>query len=233
MKFFKPKVFISIVAFFCTFAVSGEKRIVLANDTILSADMEIPYGTTLIIDAGVRIQFEGYRTVLIKGLIIAEGTESEPILFTAVDRASGSREKPAWKGFEIIGKESQCLFRHCRFEGAYRNLVWDSNPSFDSCEFTGNHYAVYCTRNAVPHIQNCRFTRNTYGIAADFASPLLVGNFISENNIGLYLQLSSKALANKNIITGNGTDIRSEDAFGSNRNSFSMQHLWDLMRQLF
>jgi len=85
----------------------------------------------------------------------------------------------------------------------------------------------------MPHIKNCKFYRNTYGVASDYASPLLNGNTITENNIGLYLQMSSSALAGKNIISGNETDIRSEDAFGSNNSSLSMQHLWDLMLQLY
>jgi parallel beta-helix repeat protein len=214
-------------------SAKDESRIQISKDTVFSNDIEIPFGSTIVISPGVKIQFDGYRTIIIKGLIIAQGTGDAPILFTSIDRVRGSREKPGWKGFEIAGKDAQGLFLHCRFEGAFRNLVWGSAPSFDSCEFAGNHYALYCTNKAMPNIKNCKFYRNTYGVASDYASPLMNGNTITENNIGLYLQLSSSALAGKNIISENEVNIRSEDAFGSNNSSLSMQHLWELMLQLY
>ena len=225
---------IALILFSAVVAFSGDlKKLEIATDTVFGTDLEIPFGTTLVIRPGVRVQFEGYRTMVVRGLLIAEGTSSEPILFTSVERARGSREKPAWKGIEIIGKEAHCNFKNCRFEGAFRNLVWESSPSFDSCQFAGNHYALYCTRKALPHIKNCKFYLNTYGVAADNASPLLMDNIITENVVGLYLQLSSGAIVGKNTIDGNETNIRSEDAFGENKSSMLMQHMWELMEQLF
>lgn len=229
-RFFPNLIILLIVSL--TFA-KDDLRIQILKDTVISNDIEIPFGSSIVISPGVKIQFDGYRTVVIKGLIIAQGTGDAPILFTSVDRVRGSREKPGWKGFEISGKDAQGFFSHCRFEGAFRNLIWGSAPAFDSCEFAGNHYALYCTNKAMPHVKNCKFYRNTYGIASDYASPLMNGNVITENNIGLYLQMSSNALAGKNIISGNEVDIRSEDALGTNNSSFSMQHLWDLMLQLY
>lgn len=208
-------------------------KIEITRDTILQQSIEIPFGTTLVIAPGVKVLFEGYHVLRVNGLIIAEGTPSEPVLFSGVDRETLSREKPVWKGIEIVGKNAHGHFRNCRFEGAYKNLIWESSPSFDSCQFTGNHYGLYCTKKAAPPVQNCRFNRNTYGIAVDFASPLLSGNIITENNVGLHLQLSSSVLAGKNLITGNGKDIHTESAFGPNNNFMSMQRMWDMMRQLF
>ncbi len=224
-----------ICMFFCAVQgfAAGTVKIEITADTVFQQDVEIPFGTTLVIAPGVRILFEGYRTLRISGLVIAEGTSDKQIIFSSVDRARGSRETPAWKGIEIVGKQAHGVFRHCRFEGAFRNLVWESNPSFDSCEFAGNHYGLYCTKKAAPPVKNCRFYRNTYGIAADFASPLLSGNVITENNVGLQLQLSASVLAGKNIISGNLKDINTEDALGPNQNSMSMQKMWDIMRQLY
>jgi parallel beta-helix repeat protein len=208
-------------------------KIIFSRDTVLKTDLEIPLGSSLIVSAGVNVRLEGYRTITIKGLAIAEGTQDRPIIFSSVDRARGSAERPTWNGIEIRGKDSNGRFRHCRFEGAFRNLSWESNPVFDSCEFTGNHYALYCTKKAVPHIENCSFHQNTYGIASDYASPIIAGNIITNNVIGIFLQISSSALVGRNNISGNQTDIKSEDALGKNKNSFSNQYLWELMQQLF
>jgi parallel beta-helix repeat protein len=210
-----------------------KSKYVLESETVITYSVVISEDKTLVVKPGVRVLFDGYHALIIKGLIIAEGTDEKPIIFTAIDRPSGSNEPPQWKGIELSGKKATGRFKHCRFEGAYRNLAWSSNPSFDSCDFTGNHYALYCADKAAPHIRSCRFFRNIYGIAVDYGFPLLVDNIITENRIGLHLQLCSETIANKNIITRNGTDIKSENAFGINPASLSLQKMWDLMQQLY
>jgi parallel beta-helix repeat protein len=212
---------------------AAEKKIVFSSDSVIQSNFEVPAGTTCIIKPGVRLLFEGYVSFSVRGLVIAEGTPSRPIVFSAVVRPAGSSDRPSWKGIEIIGKEANGQFRHCRFEGAYRNLVWESNPLFDSCEFAGCHYGLYCAKKAAPHVSHCRIYRNTYGIAADFSYPLLLDNIISDNIIGLYLQLCSEAIAGKNTITRNQTNIRVENAFGKNPGSTSLQSMWDVMQQLY
>jgi parallel beta-helix repeat protein len=212
---------------------AGETTIVFSSDTVITTDIEIPAGVTCHIKPGTRLLFEGNRTFTVRGLIIAEGTARKPIIFSGVDRPTGSRDQPAWNGVEIIGKDANGQFRHCRFEGAYRNLVWAANPLFDSCEFAGNHYGLYCAKRAAPHVIHCQVYRNTYGIAADFSFPLLLDNSITGNIIGLYLQLCSEAIAGKNTIANNETNIKVENAFGKNPGSTSLQSMWDLMQQLY
>jgi parallel beta-helix repeat protein len=214
-------------------AQAEENKTVFSSDTVITADLEIPPGSTCIIKPGVRVLLEGYRTIAVRGILIAEGSVAKPIVFKAVDRPSGSRERPSWKGIEIIGRDAGGQFKHCRFEGAYRILAWESNPSFDSCTFAGNHYGLYCAKKAGPHVNRCRFLRNSYGIAVDYSYPLLLDNIISENVLGLYLQLCSEAVAGRNIIEGNETDIRVENAFGENPGTMSLQKIWNLMQQIY
>jgi parallel beta-helix repeat protein len=238
MKFFRLPLSLLVV---CVLVMSArpltfdekKSRYVVDSELVIAYSIVIPQGKTLIIKPGVKVIIDGYHSLTVRGLIIAEGTPDMPIIFTALDRKSGSREPPEWKGIEIVGKKASGQFRHCRFEGAYRNLAWSSSPSFDSCDFAGNHYGIYCADRAAPHIRNCRFLGNSYGIAADYAFPLLMNNIISENRIGMYLQLCSETVANKNRITANEVNIYSENAFGNNPGSFSLQRLWDLMQQLF
>jgi parallel beta-helix repeat protein len=222
-----------IGAFAAVSPYAGETKIVFSTDTVLTADVEIPDGVTCIVKPGVRILFEGYHALTVRGLIIAEGTASRPIIFSGVDRPSGSRDQPVWRGVEIIGKTANGQFRHCRFEGAWRNLAWESSPLFDSCEFAGNHYGLYCAKKAAPNVHRCKIYRNTYGIAADFAYPLLLDNSISNNVIGLYLQLCSEAIAGKNVITNNETNIQVENAFGQTKGASQLQNMWELMQQLY
>ncbi|NLE00105.1 MAG: hypothetical protein GX640_09530, partial [Fibrobacter sp.] len=59
----------------------------IVNDTIFESDWEIPAGSTVIIKPGVNIQFQGYQTIVIQGIIIAKGTASEKIKFSSVSQS--------------------------------------------------------------------------------------------------------------------------------------------------
>jgi parallel beta-helix repeat protein len=215
-------------------AGQNEKNSLLFDrDTVVNSSLEISEKEVLTINPGVTVRIDGYLRISVKGVLIAQGTKEKPIVITGINREQGSTDQPCWQGIEINGKQSNAVFRHCRIEGAFRNIIWEARPLFDSCKFTGNHYALYCTKKAVPHITNCLFSRNKYGIVADFASPLILDNVITENSIGIQLQLSSSLIAGRNIISNNEKDIRSEQCFGETNEAFSSKYLWDLMRQLY
>lgn len=214
-------------------AFGRDVEIVFSADTTLDTDVVIDSNATCTIEPGVNITFSGYHRFRIRGLFIAEGTAEEPILITAAGRPRGSRAEPAWGGLEIVGPNAYAKCRHCRIEGAFRNLIWESRAIFDSCTFVGNHYGLYCAKKATPHVTDCRFYRNAYGIATDLAAPLLLDNVITENVVGVYLQLSSKGIVGRNTISGNETNIRFEKALGKDKSSLSVHYLWKLMSQLY
>jgi parallel beta-helix repeat protein len=205
----------------------------IAKDTILSTNFEVPESVTCVIKPGTTIKFSGYFKFIVRGLLIASGTANEPITFTCVDRARGATGQPCWYGMVVVGKKANAYCRNCRFEGMYRGLVWESAPVFDSCEFAGNHCGLYCTKKAAPRVKDCKFYRNVYGIVADFATPFLVDNVITDNTIGVYLQTGSQPLAGRNTIFGNRTDVRTETALNGDTTAFSMQSLWELMNELY
>jgi hypothetical protein len=223
--------FLIILIFHQVFAKSP--AIIFSHDTVISKNIEVPENSTYTIKPGVTIRFSGYCKFIVHGLLIAEGLENRPITFTCVDRPHGSVAEPCWYGLMIIGKNSHGLFRHCRWEGAYRNLVWESNPVFDSCEFVGNHCGLYCTKKAMPHVKNCRFYRNVYGIVADFANPLLLDNVISDNTIGIDVQIGSQLVSARNMIEHNQTNVRSEPGLIGDTTASAMRNLWELMNQLY
>jgi parallel beta-helix repeat protein len=214
-------------------AEAGPNDLEIPSDTTVSADLVVPKGSVCTVRPGITIRFAGYHSLIVRGVIIAEGTADSPIRVTTTDRPRGSAAPPSWKGLEILEQGAYGRFRHCRIEGAFRNLVWNTSASFDSCEFVGNHYGLYSARGATPHVRNCRFYRNCYGVVADMASPLLLDNTITDNTCGLYLLLSSEGVVGRNVIEGNTTDIESEQAFGSNRSSLSLHYLWKVMSQLY
>lgn len=212
---------------------AGGTKTVMLSDTVFTSNADIPPGVTWNVLPGSKVLFDGYFGITVRGLLIAEGTAGKPIVFSSVTRPQTLQEDPAWKGMEIIGHKANARFKHCRFEGAYRNLIWESSPSFDSCDFSGNHYGLYCSKKASPLVSNCKFYRNTYGVAVDYSYPLLLNNAITGNVIGLYLQLTAESIAGKNLIAANETNIHIEKAYGNDSASFHLQSLWDVMQQLY
>jgi parallel beta-helix repeat protein len=205
----------------------------IEHDTVLESDWRIGKDETCTIRPGVTVLVRGYREIIVEGALIAAGTATKRIVFSGVGRERGSDAAPCWGGLTFSGKNARGLFKYCRIEGAYRNLAWESSPEFDSCEFAGNHFAIYCTRRSAAHVKNCFIYRNAYGVVADCASPILMGNAISENAVGVYLQLSASVVAGRNRIEGNKTDIASDESMGENATPLKMQFLWDLVRQLY
>jgi parallel beta-helix repeat protein len=209
------------------------QAMLIDRDTVITGNFEVPESLTCTIKPGTTVRFGCYCKFIVRGLCIAQGTATEPITFTCAGRPHGATRPPCWYGILVMGKTAHADFRNCRFEGMYRGLVWESSPLFDSCEFAGNHFALYCTKKASPLVKNCRFYRNVYGITADFATPLLRDNLITGNTIGVYLQVGAQPLAGMNTIVGNVTNIRAETALAGDTTAFSMKYLWELMNELY
>ena len=227
------KKLIALILLFCIQAFAKDIGDVIDKDTILSSDMVIEEGKTLTITPGVTIKFSGYYSIKVHGLILLEGTAKKPILITALDRARGDSNWPGWKGFDIRGKNADALIRNCRIEGAYKNIIYNTRPIIDSCEFVGNHEAIRCVASAVPHIKNCVIYRNKYGIVVDNSTPMLLDNTITDNKIGVYTQLNASMIAGRNIIQNNEIDISTDKSLGENRNRTEIKQVWDIMRELY
>jgi len=83
---------------------------------VVMGPLNVPDGETLIIEPGVVVKFNTTEMFMIDGCIIAEGTEEDPILFTAFDNSvrwggMGWDQTPVTNGTSIL--------KHCIFEYAY------------------------------------------------------------------------------------------------------------------
>ena len=215
-------------------ARQGKVDIHFTHDTVLTDNFLVAEDQTAIIDPGVTITFAGYKSLVVRGVLIAQGSSRRPIRFTCSTPPGVPAEDACWQGLVVKGRASNASFAHCRFEGAFRNLVWDASPLFDSCTFSGNHYGLYCTAKAVPHVKASVFRGNTYGVFADAATPLLLLNTITGNRVGLHVQLSAKPVAGKNMISGNQTDVHNETALGNDTTSMmTIQTLWEALKAVY
>lgn len=208
-------------------AGAGKSPIVIAHDTVLTRDITVDSNQTCHIEPGVTIEIDGYHAIRVHGLLVALGTEDDPILITAVDRPRGSMDRPAWQGLTVVGRTAHVRMRHCRIEGAHTNGFWRSSGLLDSCEIVGNHHGVYSGNDATPHIRNCRIYRNVYGISVNTSAPLLLDNVITENSVGIHLEYASQSGIGRNILTSNITDVRTESALDTPKVDLSLQKFWE------
>ena len=74
---------------------------------MVTGDVLVPEGETLIIDPGVDVQFDGAWFIQIEGSIQAVGTESERIKFYGIDEGVDT-----WEGIQIIGDDSTSVLDH-------------------------------------------------------------------------------------------------------------------------
>ena len=55
----------------------------------INGDITVPAGPTLTIEPGVEVVFESWYKLTVNGTLLAEGTDSSPILFTGTHPTAG------------------------------------------------------------------------------------------------------------------------------------------------
>jgi hypothetical protein len=90
----------------------------------------------------------------VQGTLIAEGTSSEPIVFTSI----GADPQPGdWYGIRFLGSsvDSACVVKNCQISYAYEGIYcYDASPEISSNEIAHCTYGVYCIEGASPEISD-------------------------------------------------------------------------------
>ncbi len=152
-----------------------------APDTLhVVEDVFVSQCSTWEIPKGTVVLFHGYYNINVEGNIIAEGTEDEPIIFTASDTLGiYDTYKPGggWNGIRLNGRsESEAIFKHCIFEfskvsngdyieGGALRIIGPKTAIIENSIFRHNYAytkggAVYIYDTEAV-INNCLFHNNT------------------------------------------------------------------------
>ena len=144
---------------------------------LITGDISVASGSTLTIDPGVTVNFQGHYQLTVNGRVLALGTENDTIKFTAQDVSTG------WHGIRLFnlntnGMDSSkfiyCLFANGKATGSTEAekrggaIYTEASSSilFQNCLFT-NNYAAYdggavcLLANSSPDIQYCTFINST------------------------------------------------------------------------
>jgi hypothetical protein len=143
-------------------------------------------GNTLTIEPGVEIRVTADTTfntgnfiyLELRGSLVANGTNTQPIVFTSTDTTAGFSN---WMGVRIKGSQGGNVQMnnfelHNSWYGIHNDI---SEPgvtyTFDNCKFRSNSYAIQLNANLV--YNSCTFLQNGVGQAAQ----LSYGNMTANN----------------------------------------------------
>jgi len=106
------------------------------NPHIITGDITVSTDTTLTIEPGCIIKFNAGRKILINGVFVANGTQTDTILFTS---NQGSPSSGDWKSLVFKGGQAGSVLNYCKIEygGSNNAAIWiiDSSepPTISHC----------------------------------------------------------------------------------------------------
>ncbi len=94
---------------------------IFSGECIIDANLTVPAGIVLTIEAGSLIQIANGVSILVSGAMKADGTEALPILFTRYPNVTGNK----WKQIKFIqpsdSRFSWCTFQYADSEGEHQD----------------------------------------------------------------------------------------------------------------
>lgn len=162
----------------------------------VTGEISVQSGDSLRLFPGTTLNFMGPYGFLINGMLLAEGTAEDSIVFTTNPVLNPVR----WRSINFQGESSSASrLSFCRIEHSevleplgYGGGVfcYMSSPAFTHCVITDNHAiyggGVYCYLSS-PEFENCIVSGNTAdvsggGVRLSSSSPHLVNCIIRDNS---------------------------------------------------
>jgi hypothetical protein len=169
--------------------------------------------STLNIEPGVEVEFQGAFNLTVNGYLEAVGTESDPIHFSA---------SVSWTGLNFNNAPDSSHLTHCTITGCKNGWAAgiycvNSNPVITHCTISNNSSPFYggiALDNSNPLISNCTISNNKgffnygSGISMLNSSPeisycSIIGNGHANSNGIIYCGNGCTALISHCSITGN------------------------------
>lgn len=181
-----------------TGSVSGNWTIA-GSPYLIQGHIMVPIDSTLIIDPGVVVSFQGHYKLEVQGDIQAVGALNDTITFTAADTING------WWGIRFgstPSNQDSSRIVYCKLKFGNANGTGDNS-------YGG---ALYFKNVDKVRISNCLINKNTASLGAGIfcyaSSPMILNNSIIKNTCtgsgggGIFCHSSASQITN-NIITKN------------------------------
>ena len=172
---------------------------------LINGSIQIPNGQTLTIEPGVTVNFQGHYKFYVQGRVLAIGTISDTITFTASDTTTG------WKGIRFDNTPTtndSSKFVYCK--------VQYGKASGSGEDVKGGAFYFYFSKAL---ISNCLISNNFSqtsngagaGIYCYFSNPTISNNIIKKNvsdtyGGGIYSRGNISPIITNNVIINNFAD---------------------------
>jgi len=167
----------------------------------IQGHIQISDGTTLIIEPGVTVNFQGTYKLNVQGRLLAVGTATDTIVFTAANITNG------WRGIRFDNTPAtndSSKIVYCKLQYGKAN---GSDPYNKGGALYFNNFSKVIILNC--NISNCSAYQGG-GIYCISSSPIISYNSIANNSSGyaggIYCENSSPTISN-NIISSNNANI--------------------------
>jgi hypothetical protein len=166
---------------------------------LITGSVKVPNGSTLTIEPGVTVNFQGHYKLLVAGRLLAIGTVTDSIFFTASNTSTG------WYGIRFdstLTSNDSSKFLYC-------SLRWGKATGIGSDEMGGGFMFNEFSKAIISHslIRNCSsaYPPPTFGgaIRGINACPTLSFNRIVNCTGGIYLTNITDQKITDNIISHN------------------------------
>lgn len=169
---------------------------------LIQGSIMIPNDSTLTIEPGVMVNFQGTYKLLVLGRLLAIGTVTDTITFTASDTTNGWRSI-RFDGTPVTNDTSKIL---------YCKVQYGKATGVPPDDHGGAFYFNNFSRVLISHcyISHCRADEAGGGIYCTYSSPVIIYNTISYNlgvNVGggICCHITSDPVILHNTITHNTT----------------------------
>ena len=203
-----------------TWTLEGSPYIVIDTVTVIE-------GIKLIIEPGVTVAFKTGCKLIVKGKLLAIGTETDSIMFTASPDTSVVGFRDYWCGIKFDSCENTTRLEYCFFEKYFEMefviLCDNSSPNFSHCVFPGFVPAIetgggiiQCVNNSSPRIEYSRLCMYGYKTACvacaephEFINPDSSNPSLFQNDF--YINDDGYVAAGGGFLNGNYIKIWNRD----------------------
>lgn len=178
---------------------------------LIQGSIQITNGSTLTIQPGVTVNFQGTYKLLVLGRLLAVGNVSDSIIFTADNTTNG------WRSIRFDYTASSNDTSEIKYCKLLYGKATGSSPDDNGGALYFNNFSKAVVANC--RIAFCEANSNGGGAYCNSANPRILNNIISNNASitgqggGLYLSLSNSTISG-NTISNNSVSGSSVNGYG-------------------
>ncbi|MGB6972913.1 MAG: right-handed parallel beta-helix repeat-containing protein, partial [Desulfobulbales bacterium] len=186
--------------------------VIWKDKVIVNGIVRVPAKSRLIIMPGTVVEFTrndtygdgiGENGLLVMGMLIAKGTEEQPIIFRSAEK---NPQRGDWDSINIYTSDGfQNLIEYCQIEHAYRAIHLHFSNVVISNSILRNNYRALQFQESLVKVSGNEIYNNKSAMRARDSELLFTDNRIYDNYLGPYIFRITGRVTN-NRITGNSLD---------------------------